>query len=103
MGGVKDCPKCGLVNPPDAQRCDCGYDFVTRTVEESYLGKRDPRADNLTLAETALVIAVPVFGLFIGVVARSQGRRRAGNMMILAAAAMIAVPLAIYAAYFASR
>lgn len=33
---VKDCPKCGLVNPPSAVRCDCGYDFVSKTVEQSY-------------------------------------------------------------------
>ena len=24
-----DCPKCGLINPSDAQRCDCGYEFET--------------------------------------------------------------------------
>jgi hypothetical protein len=24
---VKDCPNCGLVNPPEAARCDCRYDF----------------------------------------------------------------------------
>ena len=23
-----DCPRCGLVNAPSAQRCDCGYPFV---------------------------------------------------------------------------
>lgn len=34
---AKDCPKCGLVNPPSAQRCDCGYDFVMRTTEQSSL------------------------------------------------------------------
>ena len=22
-----DCPKCGLINPPEAVRCDCGYEF----------------------------------------------------------------------------
>lgn len=22
-----DCPTCGLVNPPEASNCDCGYDF----------------------------------------------------------------------------
>jgi uncharacterized membrane protein YhaH (DUF805 family) len=27
---VNKCPRCGLINPPDAQRCDCGYDFVGR-------------------------------------------------------------------------
>lgn len=24
-----DCPNCKLVNPPNALRCDCGYDFAT--------------------------------------------------------------------------
>ena len=31
------CPKCRLTNHPSAQRCDCGYDFVSGTLEESYL------------------------------------------------------------------
>jgi len=31
-----DCPRCKLVNPPSAKRCDCGYDFETHTVEKSY-------------------------------------------------------------------
>jgi hypothetical protein len=26
-----------LFNPPDAGRCDCGYDFVSKSVESSYL------------------------------------------------------------------
>ena len=26
----KSCPACGLINPPHAQRCDCGYDFVAQ-------------------------------------------------------------------------
>jgi hypothetical protein len=31
------CPRCGLFNPESAQRCDCGFDFESRTVKESYL------------------------------------------------------------------
>jgi hypothetical protein len=31
-----DCPRCGLVNPPMAQRCDCGYDFLSSKVETPY-------------------------------------------------------------------
>jgi hypothetical protein len=31
------CPECGLFNPPDAGRCDCGYDFVSKSVKSSYL------------------------------------------------------------------
>jgi len=25
---MKECPKCQVVNPDSAERCDCGYDFV---------------------------------------------------------------------------
>jgi len=28
------CPKCKVDNTPDAQRCDCGYDFATRRMPE---------------------------------------------------------------------
>lgn len=46
MEAAKDCPKCRLVNPPHAQRCDCGYDFVSRTVQASYLeAGRGPQPD----------------------------------------------------------
>jgi hypothetical protein len=27
---AQTCPKCGLLSPPEARRCDCGYDFITR-------------------------------------------------------------------------
>jgi hypothetical protein len=29
------CPKCGLLNPENAQRCDCGYDFEKNEMSES--------------------------------------------------------------------
>src|SRR5213594_3383201 len=31
------CRHCGLLNPEGAVRCDCGYDFVSRTLKDSYL------------------------------------------------------------------
>jgi hypothetical protein len=31
------CPRCRLDNPPEALRCDCGYDFRLGTVQDSYL------------------------------------------------------------------
>ncbi len=30
-----DCPKCGLINPESAERCDCGYDFRMGVNKES--------------------------------------------------------------------
>jgi hypothetical protein len=36
-GAPRHCPRCSLYNPPEAVRCDCGYDFATGNVEESYL------------------------------------------------------------------
>lgn len=29
----KECPNCRLLNPPEAQRCDCGYEFSKGMVE----------------------------------------------------------------------
>jgi len=39
------CPHCGLLNPVDAIRCDCGYDFESATLKDSYLpvGSRNKR------------------------------------------------------------
>src|SRR5579862_623094 len=30
-----ECPNCGLLNPPISERCDCGFDFNSRTIKES--------------------------------------------------------------------
>jgi hypothetical protein len=32
----KNCPKCGLINPSVATRCDCGYDFVLQNMQKPY-------------------------------------------------------------------
>ena len=41
------CPKCGLLNPPEALRCDCGWDFSSNTIKESYLGPKVSDLANL--------------------------------------------------------
>jgi len=32
-----------LFNPDTAQRCDCGYDFETKTVQQAYFKQKLPR------------------------------------------------------------
>jgi len=34
----KECPNCKLLNAPEAQRCDCGYDFMEHVILKSYSG-----------------------------------------------------------------
>lgn len=34
------CLACKLINPSDAQRCDCGYDFATQQMKKSYLQRK---------------------------------------------------------------
>ena len=41
----KECPKCGLINPTDSERCDCGYDFESRTIQASYIQSRTSSRD----------------------------------------------------------
>ena len=37
----QNCPNCGLINPENALRCDCGYDFASKTMQESYLSPEE--------------------------------------------------------------
>lgn len=36
------CPYCRLHNPPSALRCDCGWDFASRTFQQPYAPPRRP-------------------------------------------------------------
>jgi len=38
---MQECPLCGLINPGEALRCDCGYDFQTQSPGNSYFTKED--------------------------------------------------------------
>jgi hypothetical protein len=93
---VQDCPNCGLINPQDAQRCDCGYDFASRSMRESYLKPQELAAiHSPTAVEIAVCVLLPVIGIILGLRARSRGRRPAGRMMLLISGAMLVVGLAV--------
>ena len=78
-----DCPRCGLINPPEAQRCDCGYDFASRQMKSSYLSAEELESmDSPTPDEWGSSMFFPALGSELGRWARSRGRPRAGNTMI---------------------
>ena len=56
-----NCPRCGLINPGTAQRCDCGYDFISKSVQESYLTST-PNTSPSKIAIGAQVVAVVLAG-----------------------------------------
>jgi len=45
-----NCPRCWLVNPVTAQRCDCGYDFLSGSMKESLQNSNSLQTQSETLA-----------------------------------------------------
>ena len=80
MSEVKDCPKCRLVNPPSAQRCDCGYDFITHSVQRSYLPtERSSRPDGGSrLLGLGCLVLAPLF-LISGLLAAMKALGAGGD------------------------
>jgi len=88
---MKDCPECHLVNPNGALRCDCGYDFPSGTIKDSYLPPQERRsatnnATNIWVGyiTDALFLPRSIFCLY--------------QLHWMPNALSIAVPLALYGA-----
>ena len=66
---AKRCPHCRLYSPPAALRCDCGYDFATRTIQPSYalkhVGKKEggTAAVLATSARRSILAGIGLLGL----------------------------------------
>jgi hypothetical protein len=56
-----NCPRRGLINPETAQRCDCGYDFVSKSVERPHLGS-SPNASLSKIAIGVQLVAIILAG-----------------------------------------
>lgn len=56
-----NCPRCGLINPETAQRCDCGYDFIGKRVERTHFGS-SPNSSFSKIAIGAQVMALLLAG-----------------------------------------
>jgi hypothetical protein len=67
-----ECPGCKLTNPDSTQRCDCGYNFLSRKLEEPLLPPKAPKSGMgrglttlLCLAAVILLIALWFPGWFL--------------------------------------
>jgi predicted lipid-binding transport protein (Tim44 family) len=73
---MKRCPKCGLSNPPESERCDCGYDFVSGSVKATLLsGSAPPAQSGLVRTGRWLTLG----GLLGGIALGRLGRAVAGD------------------------
>jgi hypothetical protein len=52
------CPKCRLINPPEAKQCDCGWEFATPM--PSWLELQFFRASWVAIILGSLVAAIPM-------------------------------------------
>jgi hypothetical protein len=74
-----ECPNCGLFNPATAQRCDCGFDFASRTVRGSFLSPRELQvlsADPYRYGSGWLGLLGRLFGWVHGRITGETARRR---------------------------
>jgi len=65
---MRKCPRCGLFNPENAQRCDCGYDFQKGTVKKAYFKQELPGEIKY------YVIAIVVYQLLVAYLQLAQGK-----------------------------
>jgi hypothetical protein len=79
---MKDCPSCGLCNPVEAVRCDCGYDFENRAVAAQQLEVRGRR--NMAVGLVLIVAGGGVTMITYAIawaIARSGGHRHSRHCL----------------------
>jgi hypothetical protein len=59
------CPMCGLLNPADTAKCDCGYDFATNTGGVRISPSRRHRTVLIVLSVMLGLIAAGLLTLFL--------------------------------------
>jgi hypothetical protein len=61
------CPVCKLESPPEAVRCDCGYDFPSGLMADSYIQCRDnsPAIEPAELGTAKLQAAISLVFCFL--------------------------------------
>jgi hypothetical protein len=78
MSAIKDCPQCGLVNPPTALQCDCGYNFNEQRPTRPYVRDTNPIA-----AGWIACVVLPPVGVVVGLIRMVQGEPSGAPMLAL--------------------
>jgi hypothetical protein len=95
----KECPKCGLFNPGVAERCDCGFDFLTKRIALSYARPTDEnvRAEQgMTLTQVGLRnievgVTISIVGIIVDIaLAMATDMLRARRVVLIPWGAMAA-------------
>jgi hypothetical protein len=88
---VPECPRCKLTNPPEATRCDCGYERrLPADRQTAAMRSPVPRRSKLRVAGIALITAATVgliggilyFGVDAGFFVMFAGRRVAAAVVV---------------------
>ena len=84
-----DCPNCRLINPPNATRCDCGYDFRTHAIERSNLTEPimfdyNPPKEREPVDYTGLKIGAVLLPVFFLITFLSNAEIALGAVIVLA-------------------
>lgn len=69
---MQHCPSCRLLNPPEATRCDCGFDFLAGTRVEPPARSDGPGTRLVTFGRRA-VLGGFLGGGVLGAAGRSMG------------------------------
>ena len=90
--GPKTCPQCGLLNPAGALRCDCGYDFASRSVKASYLPPaKVTLLSPLSTTDLMLCFFFAPIGIIVGLVRAAQRKPGAWKMVGISALMILLV------------
>ena len=72
----KKCQKCGLFNHETALRCDCGYDFTSEQMKESYLKNRKQSEQNNKVPYNKVPLSLIVMGFALALMVSQSVQSR---------------------------
>lgn len=84
------CPKCRLHNPESAKRCDCGYDFSTKNIEQSYLTPKQTESSRApSTGQMLFCLLLPFFGFFYALVLVAKGEPKGKRLIAISVMAFL--------------